>query len=408
MSAPQTAGVEERAAHTGLLAAVVLLVYLGQMALMPVLAPLAREVGLTEWQIGMMISVAAVMVVVTSQFWGRRALSHGARRVLAMAVVMAAGSLALFGVAGAAGLAGALGGTTLFVLFVLLRGLVFGSAVAAVFPTAQTYITKVTTSESARVRALAGLGAAQGMSMILGATLGGILAAFGLITVLAVVPLVVALAFIAVLRLPRDPAGALVEAPPRIRPTDPRVWPFLVAGFGMFTALGFIQILTGFLIADRFGLSPERTGLATGGAILLAGIGMVVAQAVIVPKVNWSPVRLLRVGSAIALVGFVLLAPAATAALFGAAIGLIGLGLGIAMPGYTAGPTLLMRPEEQGGLAGLIGATNGLTFVVAPTLATSLYSVRPLLPVLLGAAMMALVVVFVMLHPRLRAVAHSG
>jgi len=37
-----------------------------------------------------------------------------------------------------------------------------------------------------------------------------------------------------------------------------------------------------------------------------------------------------------------------------------------ASPGYPAGPSPLMRPEEQGGPAGTIGMNNGPTFVLAP------------------------------------------
>ena len=46
-----------------LLLATVFLAYLGQMTLNPIIAPLAREVGLAEWQVGVTISTAAVMVV---------------------------------------------------------------------------------------------------------------------------------------------------------------------------------------------------------------------------------------------------------------------------------------------------------------------------------------------------------
>ncbi|MEZ5087671.1 MAG: MFS transporter [Tessaracoccus sp.] len=188
----------------------------------------------------------------------------------------------------------------------------------------------------------------------------------------------------------------------RIRPTDHRVWPFLLAGFGMFTSLGFIQVITGFIVQDRLNLGPEETGFVTGGALLAAGIGMVAAQGIIVPRTGWSPPMLLRVGTLTALLGFVLLVPDLGAWPLIAAIFLIGLGLGIAMPGYTAGPTLLVRREEQGGLAGLIGATNGLTFVIAPTASTALYGAWHPLPIVVGAVLMGFVSLFVLLHPRFR------
>lgn len=77
------------------------------------------------------------------------------------------------------------------------------------------------------------------------------------------------------------------------------------------------------------------------------------------------------------------------------------VGMRAALTG-TAGPTLLVDRDEQGGLTGLIGATNGLTFVLAPTASTALYGLWPPLPAIVGAAIMALVALFVLLHPRFR------
>lgn len=49
---------------TGVLAA-----FTAQQVLMPVLAPLAREVGLAELQLGLVISLAAAMLVVAAPIW---------------------------------------------------------------------------------------------------------------------------------------------------------------------------------------------------------------------------------------------------------------------------------------------------------------------------------------------------
>lgn len=386
-----------------LLLATVFLAYLGQMTLNPIIAPLAREVGLAEWQIGVTISVAAIMVVVSSQFWGRRSQSWGRKPVLVLALGLAMVAMTGFAAAAAAGMRGLLTGSVLFVLFVLLRGLGFGSAIAAIPPTAQAYIADVTPDEVTRTKGMAGIGAVQGVAMVGGAVLGGLLAGLGLLAPIIVVPVLLTLALVLVAgRLRREPRHELIPEPVRIRPTDHRVWPFLLAGFGMFTSLGFIQVITGFIVQDRLNLGPEETGFVTGGALLAAGIGMVAAQGIIVPRTGWSPPMLLRVGTLTALLGFVLLVPDLGAWPLIAAIFLIGLGLGIAMPGYTAGPTLLVRREEQGGLAGLIGATNGLTFVIAPTASTALYGAWHPLPIVVGAVLMGFVSLFVLLHPRFR------
>lgn len=387
-----------------LLLGAVFLAYLGQMTLNPIIAPLSREVGLAEWQVGVTISAAAVMVVMSSQFWGRRSLSWGRKPVLVAAFSLATVTMALFAATAWLGTTGLVGGTLLFALFVLLRGIGFGTAIAAVPPTAQAYIADVTHDEATRVKGMAGVGAVQGVAMVAGSVVGGLLSAFGILTPLIVVPILLAagLAMIA-LRLRREPRHELVDAPPRVSPFDPRVWPFLVAGFGMFTALGFIQVVTGFLIQDRLHLDAAATGTVTGGALLAAGLGLILAQAVIVPQSGWTPPTLLRVGTSIALLGFLTLVVDAGAVLLIVAILLIGLGLGIAMPGYTAGPTMLVSRDEQGGLAGLIGATNGLTFVIAPTASTALYGLWAPLPVLAGAVIMASIAAFVFVSPRFRA-----
>lgn len=394
---------DDQAPRVRLVLGAVLVIFLAQMTLNPIIAPLAREVGLAEWQIGATISAAAIMMVLTSQLWGRRSQSWGRKPVLVAAFALATVCLALFGVVAWFGTIGLLSGWALFALFVLLRGVGFGTAIAAVPTTAQAYIADVTADERARVKGMAGIGAVQAVAMIVGSVLGGALALFGLLTPLMVVPLLLAAALVLlVVRLRREPQQQLIATPTKVRARDGRVWPFLVAGFGMFTALGFVQIITGFLIQDRLALGASATAAVTGGALLAAGMGMIAAQAVVVPRSGWAPPMLLRVGTAVALGGFALLAFDLGAVAIFVALLCIGLGLGIAMPGYTAGPTLLVAREEQGGLAGLISATNGLTFVVAPTAGTALYSLWPPLPVITGAVIMAAVLVFVLVHPRLR------
>jgi MFS family permease len=164
------------ASQVPVLLTAVFLAYLAQMTLNPIIAPLSREVGLAEWQIGVVISVAAVMVVVTSQRWGRASQSWGRKPVLVAALALAAASMGLFALSAWFGMTGVVSGAVLFVVFVMLRGVAFGTALAAVPPTAQAYIADVTTDEAARVKGIAGVGAVQGIAMVVGSVVGGVLA----------------------------------------------------------------------------------------------------------------------------------------------------------------------------------------------------------------------------------------
>lgn len=402
-SLPASTEAQTQKPQVRLVLVAVFLVFLGQMTLNPIIAPLSREVGLAEWQIGATVSTAALALVVTSQYWGRRSQSLGRKPVLVTAFTIATVAMALFAVAALLGTAGVITGTTLFIAFLVLRGIGFGGAIAAVPPTAQAYIADVTTDEKARVKGMANVGSVQAMAIVGGAVVGGALSAFGLLTPLIAVPVLLAAGLVILAtRLRPESRHELIPNPARVSPRDTRVWPFLVAGFGMFTALGFIQIIIGFLVQDRLGLNTALTGVVTGAALLTAGVGLILAQALIVPRTNWTPPTLLRVGSTTAALGFILLIPDLGVVPLMISNLVIGLGLGIAMPGYTAGPTLLVRRDEQGGLAGLVNATNGLTFVIAPTAGTALYGVLPSLPIIVGASIMTTVTIFVLAHPRFR------
>ncbi|MFI6502543.1 MFS transporter [Nonomuraea typhae] len=382
----------------------VFIMFLGQQTLNPLIAPLAREVGLEEWQVGVIISTAAVVVVLTSQFWGRKSTQWGRKPVLVGALAGAALAMLAFAVLAQLGIAAVLGGGALFGLFVLTRGVLFGAAFAAVPPTASAYVADATGNERDRLAGMAAIGAAQGIAMIAGAAVGGLLGGLGMLAPLYAVPLLLGIGALIVLALvkPQDPRE-LVTAPPRVNPLDRRVWPFLVAGFGIFTSLGFVQILVGFLLQDRNALPATATATATGGTMLAAGIGMLLAQVVIVPRTSWPARKLMRAGTAVALIGLALLVPDLGIPVFVAAVFVTGLGLGLAIPGYSAGPTFAMTKEEQGGLAGVVAANNALTFVLAPVLATGLYELSPLAPLVIAVAIMGLVLVLLFAHPLLRA-----
>ncbi|MDO4791052.1 MAG: MFS transporter [Buchananella hordeovulneris] len=386
---------------------VVLLANLGQFILSPVIAPLAREVHLDEWKIGLTISLAALMVFTTSKSWGRRSQSWGRRAVLRLALVGAFVVSTAFAFVASAGMTGAIGVTVLFLLFLLLRGVGFGASLSAITPTTQAFIVDVTPPGPARVKGLAGLGAVQGISMVLGALVGGVLAGtLGLRAPLFALPIMLVAAFLLVQFVLKDqPKSELVAAPAKVSWRDPRVFPFLAAGFAMFTGLGFIQLISGFMVQDRAGVAGAAASMYTGAVLLAAGLAIAVAQAVIVPRSGWAPPQLLRNGMSLALLGLLGMVPNLGWVGLVVAAGVMGLGMGIAMPGYTSGPTMLVRRDEQGDLAGLSNATSGLTFVISPALSSALYQVWHTLPVVVGAVMMACGLAVVIFHPRIRSYA---
>lgn len=386
----------------------VLGVFTGQQALAPVQAPLARDVGLSELSLGLVLTCGAAMYTATALLWGRAVDRFGQRTVLLGGLGLSLAGLLGFAVVGHLALDGRLDPEATLVLMIATRSLLFGAGVGAVPVAAMAFVPATTPAEADRTRGIGQVGAVQGVAVALGPALGGALGFAGVLGPLWAAPVVVAVALLAVLLLlPATeqvrPARPDVQARPgSLRPWDARLWPVLVAGFGLYLALGMTLVVLGFLLQDRFDLDSAATVRATGAASFAAGVVLVLTQGALVPRLRWPASRLLRLGAPVTALGLLLLLAAGSVTGVVASLVVLALGMGLALPGYTTAPTLLVGAQEQGSIAGLVQTVTGLTFVLAPVGGTALYGVSATLPVAAAAAACVLATGFVWLHPALR------
>ncbi|MBN9643441.1 MFS transporter [Corynebacterium mendelii] len=384
--------------------ATVFLAYMGQMLLNPIIAPLSRAMGLKAWQIGAVISLSAVVLALLSPKWGRTSQRIGVKKVLMLSLAGAAVSLALFGLVAWAGTTGLVTGGVLFAAIAVLRGVAYGATISAVAPSSQAYLVDNTTTEAQRLKAMGAIGAAQGLSAIVGGLVGGGLGYFfGLMAPLVVMPLIVlaAIGYVGVGFHPVAARGRYLE-PKKIAYTDPRVMCYLISGFLLFLAFSSLQVLFGFTIQDRFGLGAEQTAGMTAVFMSVMAVTMVLTQGVLVPKLPWPSRVILRRGLVVMAISAVMVWPTGSYVLLTVGVVLFGLGSGAAMTGYTAGPTLYLNGDEQGSLAGIINSNNGVTYAVAPVISTALYSINPQAAFTFVIVLAVAAVVFAYLHPRLR------
>ena len=404
--------------------AVVLVAFSAQQVLTPVLAPLGREVRLPDLAVGAVVTVAAALLTVTSLAWGRAVDRLGHRRVLLAGLGLALAGLLGFAVVSQLAITGDVPAAVTFAAMLATRSVLFGAGIGAVL-VAATALVASSTDEANRTRGMGQLGAAQGLSVAVGPALGAGLAFAGLLGPVWAAPVLTAAALVAVALLLPRPAGTRSAGPGvhpvgagpggrdgtpgrRLRPWDPRLWPVLVAGFGAYLTLGMLIIVIGFLVQDRLGLDAETTARTTGALLVTAGIVLILTQGLLIPRLKWPPARLLRTGLPVAAVATAVFLPADRAWVFFVAIALLALGLGLTIPGYTAAPTLLVGPEEQGSVAGLVQTATGATFVLAPVLGAGLYQVSAIWPLATGVAACVVVSVFVWLHPALRSTRVTG
>ncbi|MGV9360368.1 MFS transporter [Amycolatopsis sp. NPDC003731] len=368
----------------------------GQQMLNPLLPPLAREFGFSEFALGSVWAIGGAGVVLASPFWGRRTARWGHRPVLLLSLLGAMASLLGFALVAQLGLAKALAVPVLFTAVLLTRGVAFGLAWAATPVTAQSYIADVTNGPAARVRGMAVFGAAQGLALAVGPALGGLLSLTGnlLVPVYAAPVVLAAIAVVITFALPKPPKRVTRPETVKVSPFDKRLWPFLTLGFGLYLALAIVLMTIGFLVQDRLHLAAQDTGRVTS-LVMLAGAGMIIlVQVLAVPRLDWTPLRLVRVGAVVMTAGMLVVATGSDGFLLGAGVGVLGAGMGFATPGFMSAPTLLATREEQGAVAGLMGSSSALAFMGGPLLGTGLYEIDPVVPYLAGAVLLAALTAF--------------
>lgn len=411
------------------LVAIALFTYTAQNMLNVSIAPLSRALNLPEWIVGAAVSLAAAAVTALSQFWGRRSIAWGRRRVILLALFLALTAGALFSAAVWARAAGYIGAFLAAGAIMAARGPFFGAAVAAIPPTGQALVAEVTPDEASRVRGTSAFSGAINLSVMIGSLVSSALGAWWIFGPVHATPIFVLIALaIALIWLPRDGAAtrprrrfprltagdtepekatlasstesadtntasgttATAELPPRVRWTDRRIAPWIASVFGIYFANGVIQITMGFLVQDRGGLEPAPAVSVTALMLLANAAGAMLMQLIVVPHLGWSPRTLLRTGMTLALVALACLTIAPSLWALATSTFAMGVASGMASPGYSAGASLAVSAPEQGGIAGVINATGAITWIVAPVSATALYGWMPLSPFLLALSLVAL------------------
>jgi MFS family permease len=423
----------------GVLFAVLLTVAAGNTALQTVLPGIARVIQIPDLLVAVIFSFSALMWTFTAPYWARQSDLRGRRRLMQVGVMGFGVSMFGCGIAILCGLKGWLAPIATFALFASLRSL-FGIFGSASNPAAQAYVA-ARTSAAERTNALSTLSSAFGLGTIIGPAVAplfifGFLGLSGPLFAFAGIAVLVLLA----VRhwLPDDDpthqpmlpgledsprgtpvseplvsgsgTGASVQAATAGRQTalswrDPRILPFMIFGF----CSGSIQAATGqalgFLVIDRLGGDAAAAQPSIAIVFMASAAASLLAQWGLIPMFRMAPPALMRWGTAIAAIGTAGVALAPDFHALVVAFALLSLGYGLARPGFTVGASLAVGRDEQGGVAGAVTSVNGSCFVLAPTVGIGLYQLDPVLPYALGAAALAVLLVYAWRNARLSSVA---
>ncbi len=350
-----------------------------QTVLFAILAPLGREIGLLEVQIGAIISCSSLTLFLASPMWGRVSDTWGRRNVLLIGLFgYSLGTIVFAGVFQMALLAYFFP-TTALVLLIITR-VANATAMAAVTPSTNAYMADITTVQD-RIKGMGAVGAAFNIGSILGPAIGGLLASLSLLTPLYFSVLLTLIAgTLTLYTLPKLPKAAKKEVQPKLKYTDPRILPLVITGVFLFMGYAIVHQTIAFRFQDQLGLNGVETAKIVGISLMFSAAAALFVQLLIIPRLSVKPHTLLSIAIPIMMVAFGFMALGQGQSLYMLSMCILGLGMGLAGPGFMAGASVAVSSQEQGAAAGIAGACPALGFTVGPILGTYLYSLNGALP----------------------------
>jgi len=372
---------------------------MGQSLFFAVLPPVARDLGLSEVQVGAIFSLSALLWVVSSPFWGRTSDVWGRKAVMLIGLCGFGTSTIGFAVLIWMGMQAVIGLALLFPLLVAVRA-IFGAFGSGTMPASQAYVADRTT-RAERASGVATIGAAFGMGTVIGPGVAAALIVFGLLAPFFVVGTLAFLSALAIwLLLPeRTPPRERRAKTQRLKMRDARVWPFLTVGVLMAMGQSIVVQVSAFYFQDTLALGVEEAAQFVGVAMMAMAMSTLFAQLVLIQRMALSVQTMLRAGTVAMIIAFVLMIAGGTYATLVMALVMAGLGFGLLRPGLSAAASLSVTPDEQGAVAGFIGSTAAIGHVVNPFIALPLYQLLPQAPFILAACLMVVMGVFIVMHP---------
>ncbi|HEU0309850.1 MAG TPA: MFS transporter, partial [Sphingomicrobium sp.] len=414
---PRVAGSALTTRHFLLLYAAMLVAAAGNTALQSVMPAIGREIGISDFWVTMSYTWSAILWVILAPFWAKQSDRHGRKALTLVGIGGFISSMLLCGLVLLAGLQGVLAGGLTFAAFAICRAL-YGSFGSATPSATQAYLAS-RTRRSSRVEALSALASSFSLGTIIGPALAPlfVLPLVGLSGPLFMFAALAVVVFIAILiGLPDDtkprqgrrpghgaamsypslasaPTGASVIAATRpggqrIRWNDTRIRSWITAGVVAGHAQAATLACIGFFVIDRLQLAPHGSEKEISIVMMAGAAATLAAQWGLIPRLGLKPRALILWGGIIAAGG--LLVTMLASDLYGIVLGfgLASLGFGFIRPGFTGGASLAVPLAEQGGVAGVVTAANGLSFVAAPGIGMLLYAADPHWPFIAGAALL--------------------
>jgi MFS family permease len=386
---------------------------MGQTLVYAVLPPIARRLGMSEFETTMIYSLSSFLWIVTSPFWGRRSDIVGRKPIMLLGLSAFAISTLIFACLVLVALWGWLSMAIVFPLLMVSRS-IFGGFGSGNGSAAQAYVADRTT-RSERAAGVASLGAAFGIGTAIGP---GVAAAFAEIHIVAPFFAVAALAFISVgliwFYLPEHsrPSNRVSEKQQKRQASlkwyDKRALPWVVISVIMSFSQTIIMQLCAFYFIDVLNLKLDDATQMVSVGLMAMAISALFAQIGLIQRFNLSVQFLLRWGSVIMLFSFAGLIIGHSYGVLVTALTLAGFGFGLLRPGLQAGASLSVSRRDQGAMAGFISGTSATGMILTPFIflnsfiGFNIYDRMHQAPFMVGLLLIMMILGFALFHPAMQ------
>ena len=368
---------------------------MGQSVYWQTMPLIGRELGFSVKLITSLVSFSALMFLIFTPYWGRLSDKKGRKFVLLIGLVGYIASTLLFCWIAYLGLIGYFTFTAL--IFFLLVARVINSALGAgMRPATGATVADVTTEEN-RSAGMGQFGAANNVGTILGPVLVSFIAfliantaifpaslePYGRLIPLLFMSFLMMMALVFVyFYLPESLVKQEANSSGQGFNFDKSNLMLISTGVLIFSSFAIIQSISAFYLQDTFSLSILATQQSLGIALGFMALTSIVAQLTIVQKIKIPPIKLVQWSTPFFILGTLVAVYADNFNIYVLGMSIIGLGMGLGTPGYTAAASLNADSESQGAAVGLAMVAPGLGFSIGPILGGFLYESSPSLPFL--------------------------
>ena len=370
---------------------------LGQSFVFVLVPPLARDLGLSEFQVSLIFAFSAVAWALTSAMWGRASDKYGRRNIAILGLLGYAFSLIALITPLFLAEKNILNITFLFPMLILGR-LVNGLVGSATRPAAFAYVAD-TTSKSKRTVKFARLESSFLIGTVSGPLIGGFLILISNEAPFYIFSLIALIASIGIYKnvenIPQKTKESNIN---NISWLTDTIWPFLLlASITSFCNASLFQSI-GFYVNDSFS-SLDDLAIIVSITFTLLSISSIVSQYLFTDQFPLPHYKLLIYGSLMMVLSYISMGYSDKISIYYLSIIMNGLGIGMIRPAISSSLSISQSPENQGSAAGYLGSVIPIGHLMTPFVAMPIYGINPSYLYYFSSMLCVLCIIFIISHP---------